>query len=77
MTEHSPLFLAIAAFSHSQGAEKAAKLQIDATYRPKLDFPALDSMVAQPLGSLSGSMRIIITKLLLIVVVPRRTAGDG
>src|ERR1700694_4483032 len=31
---------------------------------------------AQPLGSLSGHMRNIITKL-LIVVVPRRTAGDG
>jgi hypothetical protein len=32
-------------------------------------------MFAQPLGSLSRRMRKIITKL--IVVVPRRTAGDG
>jgi hypothetical protein len=31
---------------------------------------------AQPSGSLSANMRNIITKL-LILVVPRRTAGDG
>jgi hypothetical protein len=71
-----PLFLANAAFSHSRRAEKEAKLQIDAIYRPQLDFRALDGMFAQPLGSLSRSMRNIITKLLLIVV-PRRAAGDG
>jgi len=33
-------------------------------------------MVAQPLGSLASQMRNKITKL-PIVVVPRRTAGDG
>jgi len=42
----------------------------------QLDFRDLGSMFAQPLGSLSGNMRNIITKL-LIVVVPRRAAGDG
>ena len=41
-----------------------------------LTFEASGSMFAQPLGSLSGPMRNKITKL-LIVVVPRRTAGDG
>jgi hypothetical protein len=34
-------------------------------------------MFAQPLGSLSYQMRNIVTKLLIIVVVPRRAAGDG
>jgi len=33
-------------------------------------------MFAQPLGSQLGIMRNIIT-ILLIAVVPRRTAGDG
>ncbi len=41
-----------------------------------LDFPGLAAMFAQPLGSPGGYMRNKITKL-LIVVVPRRTAGDG
>jgi hypothetical protein len=47
-------------------AEKAASL----------DFWGLMAITAQPLGSPSGSMRNKITKL-IIVVVPRRTAGDG
>ena len=41
-----------------------------------LDIRALAAMFAQPLGSLSHSMRNIISKL-LIIVVPRRTAGGG
>jgi hypothetical protein len=43
---------------------------------PSLDFQGLAAITAQPLGSSGGYMRNIITKL-LIVVVPRRTAGDG
>jgi hypothetical protein len=43
---------------------------------PSLDFWGLAVKVAQPLGSLDGEMRNKITKL-LIIVVPRRTAGDG
>jgi hypothetical protein len=41
-----------------------------------LTFRGPSLWFAQPLGSPSGQMRNIITKL-LIVVVPRRTAGDG
>jgi hypothetical protein len=41
-----------------------------------LDFWDLMAITAQPLGSLSRTMRNKITKL-IIVVVPRRTAGDG
>jgi hypothetical protein len=41
-----------------------------------LTFPAWPVWSAQPLGSLSRDMRNKITTL-LIVVVPRRTAGDG
>jgi hypothetical protein len=41
-----------------------------------LDFWGRAAITAQPLGSPSGSMRNKITKL-IIVVVPRRTAGDG
>jgi hypothetical protein len=43
---------------------------------PSLDFWGRAAITAQPLGSLGGNMRNKITKL-LIVVVPRRTAGDG
>jgi hypothetical protein len=71
------LFLANAAFSRSRRAESAATLRTEAEFTArKLDFRALGSMFAQPLGSLSGNMRNIITKS-LIVVVPRRAAGDG
>ena len=41
-----------------------------------LTFQARSVCSAQPLGSLGRQMRNIITKL-LIVVVPRRTAGGG
>jgi hypothetical protein len=41
-----------------------------------LDFWGLMAITAQPLGSPSRNMRNKITKL-IIVVVPRRTAGDG
>lgn len=41
-----------------------------------LDIGAAPAMVAQPLGSSLAVMRNIIT-ILLIVVVPRRIAGDG
>src|SRR5258707_12835126 len=41
-----------------------------------LTFRGSSLWFAQPLGSPSGQMRNKITKL-LIVVVPRRTAGDG
>jgi hypothetical protein len=47
-----------------------------AKWPPSLDFRGLAAINAQPLGSPSRQMRNIITKL-LIVVVPRRTAGDG
>jgi hypothetical protein len=55
---------------------KPAKLEIERDLCLWLDFQSSGSMFAQPLGSLSGQMRNKITKL-LIVVVPRRTAGDG
>jgi hypothetical protein len=41
-----------------------------------LDFWGLMAITAQPLGSPSRNMRNKITKL-IIVVVPRHTAGDG
>jgi hypothetical protein len=50
----------------SKSLEKAASL----------DFWGLMAITAQPLGSSSRNMRNKITKL-IIVVVPRRTAGDG
>ena len=62
--------------SPSPRRKNLAKLQIEGDLCPWLDFRALASMVAQPLGSSSGHMWNKITKL-LIVVVPRRAAGDG
>jgi hypothetical protein len=50
--------------------------KITLTSRLRLDIGAWLATVAQPLGSLLGIMRNIITAL-LIVVVPRRIAGDG
>ena len=50
--------------------------EIALTLMHRLDNGAVRSMFAQPLGSQLGVMRNIIT-ILLIVVVPRRTAGDG
>jgi hypothetical protein len=50
--------------------------QLSVILRWRLDFWPFGSMFAQPLGSLSRTMRNIITKI-LIVVVPRRIAGDG
>ena len=50
--------------------------QLSASYRLALTFGVWQLCFAQPLGSLSRPMRNKITKL-LIVVVPRRTAGDG
>ena len=41
-----------------------------------LDIGVSVAMFVQPLGSLLGNMRNIITAI-LIVVVPRRIAGDG
>jgi hypothetical protein len=51
-------------------------LQLSAIRRQWLDFRPWVSMFAQPLGSMIGPMRNIITKL-LIAVAPRRIAGDG
>ena len=63
--------------SPSPNAGNPANLvEIACSCRLPLTFGGLDAMVAQPLGSPSRQMRNIITKL-LIVVVPRRTAGDG
>jgi hypothetical protein len=64
------------AFSHSPNARNPGKLKKSRIVLPSLDFPGFAVMFAQPLGSPSGYMRNKITKL-LIVVVPRRTAGDG
>ena len=62
--------------SPSPNSGKAAKLQIEFRTLLRLDFQVLGSMFAQPLGSPSGNMRNKITKS-LILVVPRRAAGDG
>jgi len=43
---------------------------------PSLDFPGPGAMFRATFGKSSRQMRNKITKL-LIVVVPRRTAGDG
>ena len=56
--------------------DNPAKPNIQRDLCLRLDFQPLAGMFAQPLGSLSGPMRNKITKL-LIVVVPRRAAGDG
>jgi hypothetical protein len=61
---------------HSPNRRNPANLMEIAPAWPCLDIRAMAAMFAQPLGSLSRQMRNIITKLLLIVV-PRRTAGDG
>jgi len=65
-----------AQFSLSPNARNPAKLPKSRQATPSLDFPGAAAMFAQPLGSPSGYMRNKITKL-LIIVVPRRTAGDG
>jgi hypothetical protein len=60
----------------SRIARKIANYKSSAEPAARLDFPVLDGMFAQPLGSPSADMRNKITKL-LIVVVPRHTAGGG
>ena len=62
---------------HSPNAGNPAKLQ-KVTLRGRLPLTSgvWSLCSAQPLGSPSYEMRNIITKI-LIVVVPRRTAGDG
>jgi hypothetical protein len=63
--------------SHSPNARDLAKLStIGATREYPLTSGARSLCFAQPLGSLGLYMRNIITKL-LIVIVSRRTAGDG
>src|ERR1700692_4752146 len=62
--------------SLSPNARTPANLLISRPATPSLDFLGFAAMFAQPLGSPSGYMSNKITKL-LIVVVPRRTAGDG
>jgi hypothetical protein len=69
-------FCAGAANSHSPNGRNPANLAEIAPDAPCLDIREMADMFAQPLGSLSNQMRNIITKL-LIVVVPRPTAGDG
>jgi hypothetical protein len=53
-----------------------AKFSFQRETAPGLTFRAWAVCFAQPLGSPSADMRNKITNL-LIVVVPRRTAGDG
>jgi hypothetical protein len=60
----------------SRNARNPAKLRKRAERRLPLTSGVSPLWFAQPLGSPSGYMRNKITKL-LIVVVPRRTAGDG
>jgi len=52
------------------------KSDFSASAAPPLDFPGFGSMFRETFGKYNIQMRNIITKL-LIVVVPRRTAGDG
>jgi hypothetical protein len=60
----------------SRNARNPARLPNRAERRLPLTFGGSPLWFAQPLGSPSGYMSNKITKL-LIVVVPRRTAGDG
>jgi hypothetical protein len=62
--------------SPSPNAGRPAKVDLNAIDHRRLDFQLLGGMVAQPLGSSNRRMRNIITKI-LIVVAPRRIAGDG
>jgi hypothetical protein len=63
-------------FSVSPGVKNPAKLEILRVLPTSLDIWGVADITAKPLGSPGGHMRNKITKL-LIVVVPRRTAGDG
>jgi hypothetical protein len=74
--EAGGLRMAGPANSPSPNARNPAKLEKLRRLTPSLDFRGLAAITAQPLGSLSLNMRNIITKL-LIVVVPKRTAGGG
>ena len=60
----------------SPNVRNPAKLRIERFVPPSLDFWSLEGMVRATFGKSEPTMRNIITKL-LIVVVPRRTAGDG
>ncbi len=60
----------------SPEAKNPAKLNFCADCRLWLDFSGLSSMFRATFGKSGRPMRNIITKL-LIVVVPRRTAGGG
>jgi hypothetical protein len=60
----------------SPNVRNPVKVQFERFVPALLDFWGLAAMFAQSSRSLSRHMRNKITKL-LIVVVPRRTAGDG
>src|ERR1700730_18487473 len=63
-------------FRSRPGQKTPISLQIMRVVPTSLDIWGPADITAQPLGSSSRKMRNKITKL-LIVVVPRRTAGDG
>jgi hypothetical protein len=63
-------------FALAERPERRYGMKRQAEWPMCLDIWAVEAMYAQPLGSLSGQMRNIITKL-LITVVPRRIAGGG
>src|ERR1700682_6406182 len=65
-----------AAFSLSPGPKNPAKLPKSRCGTPCLDFSGRTAITRATFGKLGGHMRNKITKL-LIVVVARRTAGDG
>jgi hypothetical protein len=62
--------------SCSPKGRNTVKLKKSRVVPASLDFPGFAAMFAQSLGSPSRDMGNKIAKL-LIVVVPRRTAGDG
>jgi hypothetical protein len=70
------LFCAGAAFRTRRTRGTPLRYEKTVERPPRLDIWAMVAMFAQPLGSLSGQMCNIITKL-LIAVVPRRIAGGG
>ena len=63
-------------FRSRPGRKTPLSWKSDAPELSSLDFPGYGAMVCATFGKFERHMRNKITKL-LIVVVPRRTAGDG
>jgi len=68
-------FFADAANLHSRFSRDAAKVIKSGSMACPLTLGTHPVWFAQSLGNLKGKMRNIITKIL--IVVPRRPAGDG